>query len=77
MQHLTGALSLDLGMAQLVSDIALVDARVMDPLAPIGPPAVPAIPGGPGAGGCRSGRLLTSFARRSRAVPARYSWRDW
>ena len=49
----------DLGMARLVSDVALVDTRVMDPLAPIGPrplaaPAVPAVRRS-GAGGCRSG----------------------
>ena len=48
----------DLGMARLVSDVALVDARVMDPLTPIGPrppaaSAASAASGGPG--GCRSG----------------------
>ena len=68
MQHPAGARSPDLGMARQVSDVALVDARVMDPLAPVS--------GGPGLRRPRRsrrsrrrrvsvGRLPTSFARRS------------
>ena len=66
MQHPAGARSPDLGMARQVSDVALVDARVMDPLAPAS--------GGPGLRRPRRsrrsrrrrvsvGRLPTSFAR--------------